>query len=68
VWRRLCFDDVSRFFVLSVFVFGLVFSQMEEPGYMLYVTLIIALQWQEHRYQKPVFANEKLIKSTNLDF
>jgi hypothetical protein len=52
VWRRLCFDDISRFFVLTVFVFGLVFSQMEEPGYMLYVTLIIGLRWHEYRVQK----------------
>jgi hypothetical protein len=51
VWRRLCLDDVSRFFVLSVFVFGLIFSQMEEPGYMLYLVSIIGLRWQERQCQ-----------------
>jgi hypothetical protein len=49
VWRRICFDDVCRFFVLTIFVFGLVFSQMEEPGYMIYVVSIIGLRWQEYQ-------------------
>lgn len=52
VWRRVCVDDISRFFVLNVLVFGLVFSQMEEPGYMLYVASLIALQWQERQASK----------------
>jgi hypothetical protein len=49
VWRHLCFDDLSRFFLLTVFVFGLIFSQMEEPGYMLFMATIIGLRWQEHQ-------------------
>ncbi|PSO85583.1 MAG: hypothetical protein BRC45_03995 [Cyanobacteria bacterium QS_5_48_63] len=52
VWRRLCLDDISRFLVLTVVVFGLIFSQMEEPGYMLYVASIIGLRWQEHQCRK----------------
>ena len=49
VWRYLCIDDFSKFLLLNVFVFGLIFSQMEEPGYMLAVSLILGLQWQEKR-------------------
>lgn len=49
VWRRLCLDDLSKFLVLTVFVFGLIFTQMEEPGYMLFVAILIGLQWQERR-------------------
>ncbi len=49
VWCYVCSDDVSKFLVLSVFAFGLVFSQMEEPGYMLFVVSLIGLRWQEHR-------------------
>lgn len=49
VWRRLCYDDLSKFFVLSVLLFGLILTQMEEPGFMLFVTGILALRWQEHR-------------------
>ncbi|VEP12701.1 conserved membrane hypothetical protein [Hyella patelloides LEGE 07179] len=47
VWHYLCVDDLSKFLMLTVFVFGLIFSQMEEPGYMLSVATIIGLQWQE---------------------
>ncbi|MCG5060302.1 MAG: hypothetical protein KA714_20580 [Limnoraphis sp. WC205] len=52
VWRRLCFDDVSKFLALTPMAFGLIFTQMEEPGYMLYVASIIGLRWQEHHCQK----------------
>ena len=47
IWRHLCFDDISRFLLLTVSVFGLIYSQMEEPGYMLSVAAIIGLQYQE---------------------
>lgn len=49
IWCHLCSDDFSRFLVLCVFAFGLVFSQMEEPGYMLFVVSLIGLRWQENR-------------------
>ncbi|MDY7023576.1 MAG: hypothetical protein SWJ54_19865, partial [Cyanobacteriota bacterium] len=58
VWRRLCFDDVSKFLALTPMVFGLIFTQMEEPGYMLYVGSIIALRWQEHHCKKQNRINE----------
>lgn len=47
VWRKLCLDDLPKFFMLMVFVVGLIFTQMEEPGFMLFVALLIGLQWQE---------------------
>jgi hypothetical protein len=49
IWRYVCLDDLCRFFLLNVFVFGLIFSQMEEPGYMLFVAVILGLRWQEHQ-------------------
>jgi len=52
VWVRLCWDDLSRFVVLTVVIFGLIFSQLEEPGYMLFVFSLIALHWQEHQVQE----------------
>ncbi|MDB9315918.1 hypothetical protein PN462_22590 [Spirulina sp. CS-785/01] len=52
VWNRLCVDDVSRYIALTPMVFGLIFTQMEEPGYMLYIGCIIALRWQEHHVRK----------------
>lgn len=60
VWRRICVNDVSRFFVLNICAFGLVFSQMEEPGYMLYVTSLIGVMWQEHQCEKRMNPGESL--------
>lgn len=51
VGHKLCLNDFSKFLLFSVFAFGLIFSQMEEPGYMLFVATIIGLQWQESRYR-----------------
>jgi hypothetical protein len=48
-WKKLCIDDLSRFLVLTVFIFGLVFSQLEEPGYMLFVITGIGLRWQRQQ-------------------
>ena len=52
VWRRLCFDDLSKFFALTVLLFGTILTQIEEPGYMLFMTGILAIRWQEHRNQQ----------------
>ena len=46
VWHHICKDDFSKYCLFSVFVFGLVFSQMEEPGYMLFIAYLIGLRWQ----------------------
>ena len=51
-WSRLCLDDFSRFMMLSVLIFGLIFTQMEEPGYMLSVASLIGLRWQEIQVEK----------------
>ena len=48
VWSYVCKDDLSKFFLLTVLVFGFIFSQMEEPGYMLSVSCIIGIQYQEY--------------------
>jgi hypothetical protein len=52
VWRKLCVDDISRYLVICIFLFGLVLSQMEEPGYMLYIASIIGIQYQERLSKK----------------
>jgi len=40
-------DEMSRFQILTIFVNGLIFTQMQEPGYMIYVAALIGLRWQE---------------------
>ncbi|MEM7592211.1 MAG: hypothetical protein AAF383_11945 [Cyanobacteria bacterium P01_A01_bin.83] len=52
VWQRICVTDITRFFMLTVFVFGWIFSQMEEPGYMLSVSYILGIHYQEHMINK----------------
>lgn len=46
VWKRICRDFLSKFFVCNVILFGLVFSWLEEPGYMGVVAVLIGLRWQ----------------------
>ena len=48
VWKYICKNDLMKFFLLTAFGFGLIFSQLEEPGYMLSVACIIGLNYQKH--------------------
>ena len=52
VWCYLCWDDLSRFWLLSILVIGFIFTQMEEPGYMLSMAMFIGLRWQEKIYKE----------------
>jgi hypothetical protein len=49
VWHNLCVNNLSKFFVLCVIIFGSIFTQMEEPGFMIYTIALIGLQWQEQQ-------------------
>jgi hypothetical protein len=49
VWHRLCVSDASKFLVLTPLVSGFIFTQMEEPGYMIYVAMIVGFWWHDHR-------------------
>ena len=46
VWKRICRDLVSKFFVCNVLIFGAIFSWLEEPAYMGVVAVLIGLRWQ----------------------
>ena len=49
VWHYVCVDNFGKFLLLSVVAFGLIFTQMEEPGYMFYTATLLGLRWQENR-------------------
>jgi hypothetical protein len=49
IWNKLCRTLLTKFFVLTILIYGLILSQIEEPGYMLYMVGIIALCWHQHR-------------------
>jgi hypothetical protein len=46
VWRYVCVTDTARYLMMTLFIFGTIFSQLEEPGYTLIVASIIGLDWQ----------------------
>ena len=50
IFRHFCLDDLSRFFVFNVLVFGAVYGWLEEPGYMLMVVALIGLNWQASKF------------------
>ena len=47
VWKKLCADDFSRFILLTMVVHGFIFSQLEEPGFMIYSATLIFMRWRE---------------------
>lgn len=49
VWQNFGVNDVLKVVLLSVLVIGFIFTQMEEPGYMISLAMILGLVWQEQR-------------------
>jgi hypothetical protein len=49
VWRYLCRSALSQFCMLNVLILGSVFTQVEEPGFMLTVSILIGLQWHQEK-------------------
>lgn len=49
VWKHFCSNRILKITLLSVFVMGWIFTQMEEPGYTLSIAYILGLSWQEKR-------------------
>jgi hypothetical protein len=52
VWHYVCKTDTAKYLMLTVFVFGMIFSQLEEPGYTLIVASMIGLSWQKTQIDK----------------
>jgi hypothetical protein len=53
-WRYFCWNDILKLTVLNVFVLGLIFTQMEEPGYMIFIAFVLGLSWQERCLKKQI--------------
>lgn len=47
VWQYFGLNNAIKIILLSILVLGFIFTQMEEPGYMLSIAMIIGLNWQE---------------------
>lgn len=51
-WQHFGLNDILKVTILSVFVIGCIFTQMEEPGYMIFIAFMLGLSWQEHSLQQ----------------
>lgn len=61
-WQYFGWNDILKVTILSVFVIGFIFTQIEEPGYMIFIAFILGLSWQEQRLQKQKEDNKELSK------
>ena len=52
VWKYFCLNDTLKLMMLSIFVIGCIFTQMEEPGYMISIAFLLGLPWHEQRLMK----------------
>ncbi|WGV27599.1 hypothetical protein [Halotia branconii] len=51
VWSKLCTDDFCKLLLLNIVIFGFIFTQLEEPAYMLSIAMFIGLRWHENRLE-----------------
>lgn len=49
IWQNYAFNNSLKIALLCIFVLGFIFTQIEEPGYMLSISLMLGLAWQERR-------------------
>jgi len=52
IWQRICRDVLSKYLMLTVAINGFIFTQMQEPGFMLFIASLIGLRWQEVRIDR----------------
>jgi hypothetical protein len=50
-WQYFGSNDFLKTILLSVFVIGFIFTQMEEPGYMISIAFLLGMDWQEKRLE-----------------
>ena len=48
-YSLVCINDIAKFIIFSVFAIGWIFSQMQEPAYMLTIAVLLGLNWHEAR-------------------
>jgi hypothetical protein len=49
VWQNFGLNSSLKITLLSILVLGFIFTQMEEPGYMVSIALLLGLAWHERR-------------------
>ena len=51
IWQNFGLDNSLKITLLATLVLGFIFTQIEEPGYMLSLALLLGLAWQKKRLQ-----------------
>ncbi|MEM8677343.1 MAG: hypothetical protein AAGF83_26315 [Cyanobacteria bacterium P01_G01_bin.67] len=49
IWQNFGLDNSLKITLLATLVLGFIFTQIEEPGYMLSLALLLGLAWQKKR-------------------
>ena len=49
IWQNFGLDNSLKITLLATLVLGFIFTQIEEPGYMLSLALLLGLAWQNKR-------------------
>ena len=47
IWQNFASNNSLKIIMYSILVLGFIFTQMEEPGYMVSVAMLLGLAWQE---------------------
>ena len=47
VWQHFGLDNSLKITMLSILVMGFIFTQIEEPGYMLSISLLLGIAWHK---------------------
>ena len=49
IWQYFGLDNSLKITLLATLVLGFIFTQLEEPGYMLFLSMLLGLGWHERR-------------------
>ena len=49
VWQHFGLDNSIKITLLSILVMGFIFTQIEEPGYMLSISMLLGIAWHKKR-------------------
>lgn len=49
IWQYFGVDNSLKITLLATLVLGFIFTQLEEPGYMLFLSMLLGLAWHERR-------------------
>lgn len=49
IWQYFGLDNSLKITLLTTLILGFIFTQLEEPGYMLFLSMLLGLAWHERR-------------------